>query len=304
MNRPFKLAMCADGHLDSGLDLERTFGGIAAAGYQGVELAAKFLTADRPVTRDSLTELWRRAPEIRALAAKHGLEIPALHWALADTAGLHLTSADRETRLETARFLAEQAALAAELGAKIIVLGSPHQRRLLDGMTKHAGTQNAILVLDEALEGFVRAGVTLALEPLGPECPDGNFLECAAEAQPIITWMRSPFVRLLLDMKAMLSSKLETEQPPAVIEANFGELAHFHVNGVNLLSPGFHEPGQPYFAPALRKLVELGYSGWVSTEPFRWKTPEFPSIEEQTVESSRYLTACLSDDLPLQETVS
>ena len=57
-----------------------------------------------------------------------GLEVVGLHWLLAKTTGFHLTTPDAQFRRQTAEYFGELARFCADLGGKVLVLGSPQQR--------------------------------------------------------------------------------------------------------------------------------------------------------------------------------
>ena len=68
-----------------------------------------------------------------------GLETVGLHWLLAKTTGLHLTSPDSAVRRRTADYLADLARLCRDLNGRIMVLGSPQQRNLAPGSVRPTG---------------------------------------------------------------------------------------------------------------------------------------------------------------------
>src|SRR5581483_7815501 len=77
---------------------------VADLGYQGLEIAP-FTLAPRitDVTAEQRRTLRRQAEDC-------GLQILGLHWLLARTEGLHLTSRDQEVRSRTADYLVALAA--------------------------------------------------------------------------------------------------------------------------------------------------------------------------------------------------
>ncbi len=160
-----------------------------------------------------------------------------------------------------------------------MVLGSPAQRNLAEGMTRAQGMEYAAEVLCEILPVLESNNVVLALEPLTPQ--ETNFLLTAAEAVELIDRLRSPQVRLHLDCKAMAS-----EATPIVelIRQNHQWLAHFHANDPNRQGPGF---GALDFVPIFRALKEILYNGWVSVEVFDFS----PGIERLARESIEYMRA-------------
>ena len=128
MPHPFKYAMCNETFGD--WPFEKAFALVAECGYQGIEIAP-FTMAE--YAKD-ISE--KRRAEVRQLAKQHGLEVVGLHWLLAKTKGFHLTSPDAAVRRKTADYLGELARLCADLGGRIMVLGSPKQRDLAPGMSK------------------------------------------------------------------------------------------------------------------------------------------------------------------------
>lgn len=65
----------------------------------------------------------------RREAEAAGLEVIGLHWLLAKTNGLHLTSSDAATQQRTTEYFKELARLCSDLGGSVMVLGSPQQHR-------------------------------------------------------------------------------------------------------------------------------------------------------------------------------
>ena len=99
-------------------------------GYRGIEVAP-FTLADRA---ESITAQRRAA--LRESAESRGLEIIGLHWLLMKPPGLSITHPDAGIRTETARYFVELVGLCADLGGKVMVIGSPKQRNLLPGVKR------------------------------------------------------------------------------------------------------------------------------------------------------------------------
>jgi sugar phosphate isomerase/epimerase len=257
-----------------GLDHARVFRFVAGLGYQGLELAP-FTLAPRitDVTPERRRELRRQAEEC-------GLQILGLHWLLARTEGLHLTSPDAGVRERTAGYLVELARCCAELGGDILVFGSPAQRRVPAGETRARAADYALDTLRRARAGIADAGVTFCLEPLSP--PEADFINTCAEAVELLDRLDDPRFRLHLDVKAM-----STEEAPApdLIRRYAPRVGHFHANDPNRRGPGF---GATDFVPLFRALGDVGYRGWVSVEVFDY-TPDPETIAR---ESLRYMRAC------------
>src|SRR3989304_1383491 len=268
-----KFAICNETF--QGWPLEKAFYFAADCGYSGVEIAP-FTLAEKITAITS-----RQVEEVRRLAGRAGLEVVGLHWLLANTQGLHLTSSETEMRRNTADYLAHLARLCADLGGRLMVFGSPKQRNFLPGVTRESAFDYAAEVLEKTIPALEQTDVVLALEPVGPE--ETNFLQTAAEAVELIERIGSPQVRLNLDCKAMATES----KPIRELIAKHGKLiAHFHANDPNRQGPGF---GRLDFLPILEALGKIDYRGWVSVEVFDYA----PGIERLARDSINYLHHCL-----------
>ena len=264
-----KFAICNETFQDWPLD--RACALAAECGYTGIELAP-FTLADR------VSDLSHaRRETIRRQVETAGLEVVGLHWLLAKTEGLHLTSPDAAVRKRTADYLADLALLCGDLGGRVMVLGSPVERNLAEGMTKGQGMAYAAEVLCEVLPVLESNRIVLALEPLGPQ--ETNFLLTAAEAVELIERAASPQIQLHLDCKAMANEAMPIVE---LIRRNRRWLAHFHANDPNRQGPGF---GSLDVLPIFAALKEVGYDGWVSVEVFDYS----PGIERLARESIEYM---------------
>ena len=267
-----KYAICNETF--EGWDHARVCARVAELGYTGLEMA--------PFTRaPRITDVGAaRRAELRHQAEQCGVKIIGLHWLLAKTEGFHLTSPDAATRKRTGEYLAELSHAAADLGGDILVLGSPFQRNLADGMTREQGEELAADTLSYCLAALERDRVYLCLEPLTRA--ETNFMVSAAEGVSLARRLAHPFVKLHLDVKAMSA---EREPTPDVIRANREYLHHFHANDPNLRGPGF---GDTDFNPIFAALRDVEYDGWVSVEVFDYS----PDPDTIARESIRYMREC------------
>jgi sugar phosphate isomerase/epimerase len=71
-------------------------------------------------------------------------------------------------------------------------------------------------------------------------------------------------MKIILDVKAMCSEELPINK---IIKESAPNFAHFHANDKNLKGPGF---GKVDFRPIATALQEVGYSGYVSVEVFKF----------------------------------
>ncbi len=259
-----------------------TFSTIAKLGYTGVEIAPfTFAPQDEPFDLNKVPA--ERFVETRTMAADAGLEIIGLHWLLAKTEGYYLTSPDPTVRRRTAEYLSKLAEVCADLGGKVMVLGSPKQRNLLPGVSYADAKAYAVEVLHGAIGACKQYGVTIALEPLGPA--EGDFMLTAESGIRLAKLVDSPHCKLHLDVKAMSS---ESKPIPDIIRDSREWMVHFHANDPNLLGPGM---GEVDFKPIFAALNEVRYNGWVSVEVFKYE----PSSDEIARASIEYMrkTYCL-----------
>lgn len=270
-----KFAICQELFVD--WDWERQCRCIADTGYTGIEVAP-FTLASRPEEVSPA----RRA-ELRKIAADHGLEIIGLHWLLAKTEGLHLTTADSPTRRRTTAYLERLADLCADLGGTVMVFGSPAQRNLQPGVNREAAYDNAAGVFRAAMPRLEARGVSLCMEPLTTK--ETDFCNSCADAFELIGMVDHPNFVLHQDVKAMLG---EGRPLPELIRKYAPVTRHFHVNDSNLLGPGM---GETDYHPIFAALHKTGYEGWVSVEVFDYE----PGAEYIARESLRYMREVLHD---------
>ncbi len=249
---------------------------VADLGYGGLEIAPFTLAS----SINDVTPARRR--ELRLQAEVCGLRIIGLHWILAKTEGLQLTSPDEAVRRRTAEYLVELARCCRDLGGELMVFGSPAQRRIPFGATQAEAMVNAADTFRRALPAIADCGVKLCLEPLAP--PDTDFINTCAEAVALLDRVSHPNFVLHLDVKAMAS---EEAPIPELIRRYASRTQHFHANDPNQRGPGF---GDVDFVPIFRALKETDYRGWVSVEVFDYS----PDPETIARKSIQYLKKCAS----------
>ncbi|HEV2946341.1 MAG TPA: sugar phosphate isomerase/epimerase family protein [Gemmataceae bacterium] len=247
---------------------------VSDLGYGGLEVAP-FTLAGR--ITDVTSE---RQRELRLQAEECGLQIIGLHWLLAKTEGMHLTSPDERVRRRTAEYLADLARCCRDLGGELMVFGSPAQRLIPAGVTRAQATDFAADTFERALPGIADCGIKLCLEPL-PR-PDTDFITTCAEGVALLDRLSHPNFVLHLDVKAMASEEAPT---PDLIRRHAKRTHHFHANDPNKRGPGF---GNTDFVPIFRALKDVGYRGWASVEVFDYS----PDPETIARESIRYMKEC------------
>ncbi len=248
-----KFAICQEMFVD--WEWERQCDFIAEVGYTGIELAP-FTLADL-ITDVSI----EKRHLLKEQAEARGLQIIGLHWLLAKTEGLHLTTADDSVRAATSTYARELVSACADFGGDLMVWGSPFQRDVEEGMPREQAYQNAAEILKAVMPTCEERNVRICMEPLTPK--ETNFLNTCAETMELIEMVNHPNCVLHQDVKAMLGG--ESDPIPVLIDRYADVVGHFHVNDTNLLGPGM---GETDYVPIFDALLRTNYSGWVSVEVF------------------------------------
>lgn len=265
---PIKFAICNE--VFQNWSLEDAFAFIKEVGYDGVEIAP-FTLAERA---DQISPQERK--RIRELAEKSGLEIVGLHWLLVSPKGLHLTTPDDSVRERTKAYFRELIFLCADLGGKILVVGSPKQRSLVPGDTYEAAWERAKLFFADLLPLAERHNLTFCIEALPTET---DFIPTLDEALRFVREMNHPNLQTMIDVKSAVGEGLKLDE--AVYKAA-PHLKHVHANDANRLGPGM---GETDFEPLAKALKEVNYDGFVSVEVFDFS----PGAERIAKKSIDYL---------------
>lgn len=225
-------------------------------GYDAIEIApftlANYVT-DIPASA-------RR--EIRETAARTGIAISGIHWVLVKAEGMYVNHPETAVRTRTARYFTDLVDFCADLGGRVIVVGSPKQRNVMDGLSPAQAWDWATDTFRDAVRRAEDKSVTICFEPLAPS--ETNFINTAAEAIRFTRQLNSPAFKIILDVKAMCS---EDKPIPQIIRESWPHFAYFHANDRNLKGPGFGDVDYHPIAGALR---EVGYAGVVSVEVFKF----------------------------------
>jgi sugar phosphate isomerase/epimerase len=160
--------------------------------------------------------------------------------------------------------------LAADLGAKMLIHGSPMQRQLETG-DEADSHKRGVEFFAAAGEAARAAGVTYLLEPIARN--QAAMINRVEEAAAIVRTIDSPGLKTMLDCSA--AGQSET-QPVADVLAKWlpsGLVAHIHFNDPNRRGPG---EGELKFGPIVAALKDGGYTGIAAIEPFIYE-PDGPA---------------------------
>jgi sugar phosphate isomerase/epimerase len=237
--------------------LEDALACAARVGYDAVEIAPFTLA-------NSVTDISAEGrAQIRDSAARHKIEIAGIHWVLVKPEGLYINHPNPSVRRQTAAYFIELVNFCADIGGKVMVVGSPKQRNVQPEVSYEQAWEWAGHTFRNAVKKAEDRGVTICFEPLAPV--ETNFINTAEEALRFTRELGSPAFKIILDVKAMCS---EAKPIPQIIRDSWPDFAHFHCNDKNLKGPGF---GEVDFRPIFAALKEVGYQGYASVEVFNFE---------------------------------
>jgi len=246
-------------------DLARQCAFARAVGYDGLEIAP-FTLSEAPHCLPA-----SEIAAARRIVADHGLAVTGLHWLLVTPEGLSINSPDDAVRARTRDVILGLLDLAAGLGARVMVHGSPAQRRPVDGQSNSDAWKRARDLFASLAPEAGSRGLTYCLEPLAP--PDNVFIQTVEEAARMVEDIAHPAFRTMIDTSA--ASAHETEAVAALVRrwVPTGLIGHVQLNDANRRGPG---EGRDRFAGVLTALRDTGYAGDIAVEPFIYE-PDGPA---------------------------
>jgi len=257
-----KISLCNE--VIAELPFEKQCDVMKKLGYDGVEIAPVTLS-DEPHLLPSA-----RRREIVKIAADAGLPITSLHYLMVAPKGLSITSKDAATRKLTFDVMRSLVDLAGDLGAKLLIHGSPMQRQLAPG-DEADSHKRGVEYFAAAGEAARAAGLTYLLEPLARD--HTAFVNTLEEAAAIVRAIDNPSLRTMVDCSA---AGLSESEPVAAVLKKWlpsGLIAHIHFNDPNRRGPG---EGELVFGPIVEALKDARYPGIAAIEPFIYE-PDGPA---------------------------
>ena len=263
-----KISICNE--LFQGWPIEKVFDYAAQLGYDWVEIAPYTLA-------DSVTEISPlKRKTIRRAAEKSGVEIVGLHWLLVKPEGLSINHPDEIIRIRTQEYIEALIHFCADIGGKLLLHGSPHQRTVKEGWNFLQSWGYAKETFRACLETARKRNVTYCIEPLTKA--NTNFINTVNEALRLVKEIRHPNFKMMFDCRS--ASAQEKSITEALIRAlDSRMLRHVHVNDASGRGPGF---GETQFTPILKTLVKNGYKGYISVEVFEFD-PDPQTIASRSI---------------------
>ena len=241
----------------------------AEMGYAGLEIAP-FTLADDPTRMTA-----KQIAEVRRIVADHGLRVTGLHWLLVAPDGLSITDPTPDMFRRTGDTLAALVDLCAELGGRVLVHGSPKQRRLGDDPVR--GRATALAHLAAAGARARQAALTYCIEPLSAD--ESNFINLVSEAAELVQEADEPGLHTMIDTGHALRGEAEGLADLAARWLPTEMIAHVQFNDSNRRGPG---QGKDSFGPLLNHLITAQWPYPLAIEPFIY-TPDGPTTAAQSI---------------------
>ena len=235
---------------------------LAELGVSGVEIApTKIWPEWRGITSSAIKIVKHRIAEM-------GFDIPALQAILFGRPDLQLFGGSA-TVSALVEHISRVADLAAQLGARTLVFGSPRNRDPGD-MTAVDARNHTVDVFRRMGESCAAQGVALGLEANPPQYAC-TFMNRWSDAAEIVRLVDHSGVRIHLDAACI---SMVGDDPGDAVRQTIDILTHVHISEPNL--GGFETPTVDH-GKFGRALGAAGYRAWASIEMRRHDSP-IPAI--------------------------
>lgn len=238
--------------------IQRQFEAARDLGFDGIEISP-FTLNDwvQQITPEQIAE-------VKDASRATGVEVCGIHWLLIGPTGLHGTDPDAEVRARTTAYFEDLVRFGMAIGGKMMVVGSPKQRAIKEGVTY----EQAWVWFKQAMTAAGKVGqeadFKVCIEPLFVGTGN-NFIHRAEEARKMAQEIGLPNVGVIIDTYS--GSKEEADLPQAIRDTACC-LYHFHCNDYNGLAPGL---GDLDFVPIMKALLDINYQRYCSIEVFDFK---------------------------------
>lgn len=195
--------------------------------------------------------------DYREFWGSRGIQIVAMQALLFGRSDLTIFEQEQKRR-ETFAHLSGMIGLGAKLGAKVLVFGSPKNRKV--GDLDQAEIERIAVPFFHGLgELALECGVTFCIEP-NPTAYDADFITTSAQGLDLVRKVDSQGFGLHLDAAGMTLSQEPIE---SAVATSLPSLRHFHISDPYLEEIGTGGVRHDLFA----KVLAAGhYKNWVSIE--------------------------------------
>jgi len=246
----FKYSICNE--IFEGWSLDKISGFIKPLGYGAIEIAPYTLV-------ENVSELSpSKRQELKKMMVDNGIVCAGLHWLLVSPKGLHITTADKSVRKRSWEYFRRLIDFCADIGGKVMVLGSPEQRKP-HGCSVEESVKNLKDGLIEIAPFAEERNITVLLEPMVKDC---LVVTSMAEAVSMIKEINTPSIQTMMDFRQCTN---DPESLDKLVHKYAQYIKHIHTNGLDSTLPG---NGSTDFLPVFKALKEINYLHWISLEVF------------------------------------
>ncbi len=239
---------------------------IKKLGCSGVEIAPSLIWPD-PVGSTSVER-----KKFKALIESYGLEIPAIQALLFGREDLGLFR-DEAAGRKTADYLKGLCRLAADIGAQVLVFGSPANRKR-GNLSMDESFDRASKLLSGVGQTATDLGVYFCIEPLRRS--ETDFISTVDEGLRLVDMIDQKGFALHLDGKAVSEEGGDFKK---LFKRALPRLRHFHINEPELAE--VDTTGEVKHKQMAQALKEVGYSRYASIEMRRW--PDHENVIERSL---------------------
>lgn len=263
-----KLAMSniawAPGEFQSALDLMQQFGA------KGLEIAPGLAFPDEA---DAFAPTTPAVTALRKQLSDCGIDLVSMQSLLFGVQGAKLFGDDQEVHAFTTG-ITRAIGLAEVLGIPNLVMGSPQNRAIPDGMSKDAAWASARDIFGKLGDLAVKAHTRIALEP-NPSAYGTNFMTTLREAAEFCRLVDHPGVTVNFDIGAM---HMNDEFGDAAAQFDLFEdvVSHVHVSEPQLAPAPEDADG---FSRLATHLAGSGYDRWISIEMRRFEADPLGNVK-------------------------
>lgn len=211
------------------------------------------------------TKLWHSPPvatDIEIAEYKHfwqsrNIEIVAMQALLFGRPDLTIFD-NAQTRRETFKYLVDTIELGSKLGAKVLVFGSPKNRKV-GSLTGQQIEGIAVEFFRKIGEAAAKWGIKFCIEP-NSKAYKCDFITNSEQGLELVNKVDSDGFGLHLDSASMT---LSNEPIQSALKQSFSKLSHFHISEPLLAPIGENDVDHLIFSETL---ASLNYQGWTSVE--------------------------------------
>lgn len=243
----YKYSVCNE--IFEGWSLDRISRFIKPLSYKGIEIAPYTLA-------ENVSELSpARRGELKKMMVDNGIECSGLHWLLLSPKGLHVTTADKNIRKKSWEYFRMLIDFCADLGGKVMILGSPQQRKP-EGCSAEEAVKNLKDGLAEIAPYAEDRNIVVLIESMPRDC---FVVTSMAEAVSMVEEINSPSIQIMMDLIHCIN---DPEPIDKLMHKYSQYIKHIHTHSKGT----YLDRGPTDFLPVFRALKEINFQYWISLE--------------------------------------